>query len=60
MADEISEAFKVEAKLKQGLFGTFDIIVDGRPVFSKSQIGRFPDKGEVVEIIKGMQASTPN
>jgi hypothetical protein len=56
LAGEIRKALNIDVKLKSWLFGTFDIIVDGKPVFSKSQIGRFPNEGEIITIIKEMQA----
>jgi selT/selW/selH-like putative selenoprotein len=56
LAGEIRKNFNIEVKLKSWWFGTFDIIVDGKPVFSKSQIGRFPNEGEIIAIIKEMQA----
>ncbi len=35
--------------------GTYDVIVDGKLVFSKSKVGRFPTPGEVISTIKGLQ-----
>ena len=37
--------------------GTYDVIVDGKLVFSKSKVGRFPAAGEVISIVKGLQES---
>jgi selT/selW/selH-like putative selenoprotein len=31
----------------------FEVVVDGKLVFSKKSLGRFPDDGEVSEIIRG-------
>jgi len=31
----------------------FEVSVDGRQVFSKKALGRFPDDGEVVGLIRG-------
>jgi selT/selW/selH-like putative selenoprotein len=42
----------VEAKLIPGGDGIFDVKVDGKLVFSKDQIGRFPEPGEVTQKIK--------
>ncbi len=42
------ETFGVEAKLIAGGNGIFDVVVDGKPVFSKFEAGRFPDPGEIV------------
>ena len=48
VADELREAFGVEATLVEGSNGIFDVIVDGKLVFSKRETGRFPDPGEIV------------
>jgi selT/selW/selH-like putative selenoprotein len=40
------------AKLVKGSGGIFDVTVDGVLVFSKFEVGRFPDPGEVVRLIK--------
>jgi selenoprotein W-related protein len=32
--------------------GVFEITVDGKTVFSKRSLGRFPDEGEIVELIR--------
>jgi len=37
--------------------GTFDVVVDGKLMFSKSKVGRFPDPGEVISMVKGLQES---
>ena len=45
------------AELREGLGvgsgGVFDVTVDGKLVYSKHQTGRFPNPGEVLELIKG-------
>lgn len=43
--------------LIKGSGGVFDVLVDGKGVFSKLFTGRFPDPGEVVELIRRRQAS---
>ena len=60
LAAELRNEFKVEAKLKPWWIGAFDIIVDGKTVFAKAQIGRFPNKGEISTIIQELQAGTKN
>ena len=57
LADELRNALKVEAKLMPGWIGTYDVIVDGKLVFSKSKVGRFPAPGEVISIVQGLQES---
>lgn len=39
------------------LISTFDVVVDGKLVFSKSKVRRFPDPAEVISIVKGLQES---
>ena len=52
MADELSKALGLEAKLTPGADGVFDVLADGKLVFSKFQTGRFPLPGEVVGKLK--------
>jgi selenoprotein W-related protein len=35
-----------------GSGGVFEIIVDGKKLFSKKALGRFPQDGEVLELIR--------
>ena len=41
----------MDATLIPGSGGVFEIVVDGRLVFSKKQLGRFPETREVLELI---------
>lgn len=47
--------FGEKADITPGKSGQFDVIVNGRLVFSKSSIGRFPVDGEVEEMFKALQ-----
>jgi selT/selW/selH-like putative selenoprotein len=47
----LEEAFGADTRLIQGKDGVFEVEVDGKPVFSKRRLGRFPDPGEVVSLI---------
>ena len=49
MAASLKSRFGEDAQVKVGKTGQFDVIVDGRLIFSKSEAGRFPDEGEVEE-----------
>jgi selT/selW/selH-like putative selenoprotein len=40
-------------KLVRGSGGIFDVRADGRMVFSKFEVGRFPEPGEVVRMLGG-------
>ena len=44
----IRDARGVEAELVRGDDGIFDVVVDGRLVFSKHEAGRFPDPDEIL------------
>jgi selT/selW/selH-like putative selenoprotein len=55
LAAELKQAFGVEAELKVGSPGAFEVIVDGRNVYSKDATGRFPVTGEVMQAIRARQ-----
>lgn len=52
MAEELQKAFGVKANLIPGSEGAFDVIADGKLVFSKYETGRFPQEGEVANKLK--------
>jgi selT/selW/selH-like putative selenoprotein len=47
----LRKEFGVDAKLIAGSNGIFDVIVDEKLVYSKSETGRFPEPGEVAKKI---------
>jgi selenoprotein W-related protein len=52
LADELHDAFDAETKLVPGTEGIFDIIADGKLIYSKFETGRFPNPGEIVQKLK--------
>ena len=46
----------IDAELIAGSGGIFDVAADGRVVFSKHRMGRFPAPGEVVALLRGSNA----
>jgi selenoprotein W-related protein len=54
LAAELKQLFDANVELIAGSGGNYDIIVDGKEVFSKSKAGRFPEPGEVVNLIKSI------
>ncbi|MFQ5666741.1 MAG: SelT/SelW/SelH family protein [Candidatus Binatia bacterium] len=56
LAASLKERFGVEAELVRGKDGVFDVRVDGRLVFSKHELNRFPEPGEVESAIARLQA----
>ncbi len=53
MAAEIESATGVVPKMTEGSKGIFDVIRDGKLVYSKYATGRFPEEDEVGSILKG-------
>ncbi|MBN1890104.1 MAG: Rdx family protein [Thermoflexales bacterium] len=52
MAAEITKVLGVEPELIQGDNGIFDVVADGKLVFSKYTTGRFPTNDEIVERLR--------
>ena len=48
----MKESYGVTADLVRGSGGVFDVVVDGAKVYSKHATGRFPEPGEVVDLLK--------
>jgi selT/selW/selH-like putative selenoprotein len=48
---EINEAGAHEVNLVGGSGGIFDVTVDGREVFSKFKLNRFPEPGEISRLL---------
>jgi selenoprotein W-related protein len=53
LADELRTNFGVEAELIEGRGGVFEVVADGKTIFSKKNTGRFPDENEVSELLRG-------
>jgi selT/selW/selH-like putative selenoprotein len=49
----LEREFGTSVRLIKGKDGVFEVEVDGRLVFSKRALGRFPDPGEVSDAIQG-------
>jgi selT/selW/selH-like putative selenoprotein len=55
LAAELDKEFDVNARLIRGGGGIFDIKVDGELIFSKFRVGRFPNPGEVENIVRRLK-----
>lgn len=53
MAASLKSALNVHSELIASSGGVFEISVDGRKIFSKKALGRFPDDGEILKAIQG-------
>ena len=56
MAADLKAKFGVEAVLKPGHGGVFDVFVNGTLIYSKKETKRFPNPGEVDDLITAMGA----
>lgn len=52
LRDELQATLHVPAKIRWGGLGELTVTVDGRAVFSKREVGRVPEPGEVVRLIQ--------
>lgn len=52
MAAEIRKAFGTDPEMIEGSGGVFDVRVDGELIFSKHEVGRFPEHREVLEKLR--------
>jgi predicted Rdx family selenoprotein len=43
----------IEAAIVSGATSQFDVVADGELVFSKQQIGRFPEEEEILAALAG-------
>lgn len=52
MADELVEELSATVTLKKGRGGIFDVRVDGELVFSKHEVDRHAEPGEVLGLLR--------
>jgi selenoprotein W-related protein len=52
LAAELKRDLGAESTLLPGGGGVFDVIVNGKVVFSKKGVGRFPEPGEIVQMLQ--------
>jgi selenoprotein W-related protein len=48
----LKKALGVESELMASSGGVFEITVDGKKVYSKKALGRFPEDGEILRLIR--------
>lgn len=63
MAEELLNHFKgsiSEFTLIPSSGGVFEVMVDGKLIFSKKQLDRFPEYEEISRIVKDLQLLTPS
>jgi selT/selW/selH-like putative selenoprotein len=55
LAAELKKRFGIDPELQPGHKGVFDVEADGRKVFSKYETHRFPNPGEVEELLEALK-----
>ena len=56
MAAAIKQEFAVNSELIPGSNGVFDVVANGKLIFSKKAAGRFPEDDEVLGALELMQS----
>jgi hypothetical protein len=42
-----------DATPREGARSQYDVVVDGETIFSKQELGRYPEDGEIVSLLSG-------
>ena len=58
LRESIERQFGIKAELVQGLGGVFEVSVNDNLLFSKKELGRFPDENEIEDLIEGIESVT--
>lgn len=56
MADAIEKELGVKSTLIEGSGGVFEVVANGKTIFSKKSMGRFPEDEEVLGPLAAMKA----
>jgi hypothetical protein len=59
LAASLKARFGEEVEIKVGKTGQFDVFADGTLLFSKKEVSRFPEDGEVEERFAALRAGKP-
>ena len=57
MVEELKKEFQIESDLIKGKDGVFELRVDGKLLFSKKALHRFPEPGEIQKLIQKVRDS---
>ena len=52
MEEELRGRFQADVELIAGSGGEYEIVVNGKKIFSKTKLNRFPEEGEIVQLIE--------
>lgn len=55
MAETLEKELGVAPELIKGEGGVFIVVADGAQVFSKAEVGRFPEHEEIIESLQALR-----
>ena len=58
LRESIERQFGIKAELVKGIGGVFEVSVNDNLLFSKKELGRFPDENEIEDLIEGIESVT--
>ena len=58
MRESIERQIGIKAELVKGMGGVFEVSVNDNLLFSKKELGRFPDENEIEDLIEGIESVT--
>ena len=58
LRESIERQFGIKAELIKGTGGVFEVSVNDNLLFSKKDLGRFPNENEVEDLIEGIESVT--
>ena len=58
MRESIERQFGIKAELIKGTGGVFEVSVNDNLLYSKKDLGRFPNENEVEDLIEGIESVT--
>ena len=58
LRESIERKFGVKGKLTKGQGGVFEVTLNNSLIFSKKELGRFPDENEIEDLIEGIESVT--
>ncbi|MEJ6515785.1 MAG: Rdx family protein [Pseudomonadales bacterium] len=54
MAAELANGLGIEAEMLPEGEGIFDVVLDGQIIFSKYNVHRFPNTGEIADLVRAI------
>ena len=58
LRESIERQFGIKAELIKGTGGVFEVSVNDNLLYSKKDLGRFPNENEVEDLIEGIESVT--